>query len=90
MGAEDRMGGNLSKQVEMTVFPNPTTGTFTVSIQDGVSGQARLLDLTGRILAKQKMTQSTLFDLSSQPAGVYWVDIRFDDGTRHRKKLIKE
>jgi hypothetical protein len=76
--------------MDFNLFPNPTNGEFIVSIEDGWSGQARLFDLYGRILTEQKMEQETRFDLSAQPAGIYWLDIRFDNMTSRCEKIIKE
>lgn len=76
--------------MDFNLFPNPTNGEFTVLIQDGWGGQARLLDLYGRLLAEQKIEQTTRFDLSAQPAGIYWLDIRFDDGISRQHKIVKE
>lgn len=48
------------------------------------------LNSVGRMLAQQKIEQETTFDLSGQPAGIYWVDLRFDNKTSGRQKIMKE
>ena len=89
--AGDRAGIEQSTDAAaLSVFPNPTPGLFTVSIADERGGQIRLIDLSGQILAQQQTGQNTVFDLSAHPAGVYWLDIRFDDKTNRRHKVIKQ
>ncbi|HRI62456.1 MAG TPA: T9SS type A sorting domain-containing protein, partial [Saprospiraceae bacterium] len=81
---------SMAVSQDFDLFPNPTNGEFTVLIQDGWSSEIRLFDLNGRMLTQVKIEQTTRFDLSAQPAGMYLLDIRFENGERRREKIIKE
>lgn len=63
---------------EISVFPNPTQGQFTVS-RTGKTGelQVQVLDVMGRIVVGEKklpLGRST-FAIGDQPAGVYFVRV---------------
>jgi len=86
----EKNGEHRENDAAMSVFPNPTNGMFSVSIPNAPGGHARLFDLNGRLLAQQRLGEETQFDLSTRPAGVYWLDVRFDDKTSRRQKIVRE
>ena len=59
---------------ELTVFPNPAAEWLRVVTPE--AGPVTLLDAQGRVLAEQVDVQSTQFDLSGLPSGVYYVRAR--------------
>ena len=81
----------------MKVAPNPTTGYFQLEIENYTSGndlQIVLMDGVGRVLSQQIVQVSGQdlaipYDLSQEPAGLYYVLIR--DGQHiATKKLMKQ
>jgi hypothetical protein len=69
-----------SKQADYSVFPNPTTGIFTIS-GDAIQS-VEILNITGNSIKKQKDSNC---DISDLPAGVYFVKIKHQGGSVTRK-----
>lgn len=69
-----------SKQTDYSVFPNPTTGIFTIS-GDAIQS-VEILNITGSSIKKQK---DAYCDISDLPAGVYFVKIKYQGGSVTRK-----
>ena len=59
------------------MFPNPTTGTMTLSL-DGINGAVvRIVDMNGKEISKEKLANSTkeyTIELNNQ--GMYVVEIQ--------------
>lgn len=78
----------------MGLWPNPTSGNFTLRVTEHV--QARdlaVLDATGRFVLSQPLANASgpvAVDLSGHESGVYFVQVRFVDGTRAVERLVKE
>ncbi|MFZ9029422.1 MAG: choice-of-anchor V domain-containing protein [Crocinitomicaceae bacterium] len=72
-----------------SVYPNPTAGKVTISVQNELIGRSyTLIDLAGKVITEGaiKSTEQTI-DLTEFIKGVYWIKI---DGEQHRLKVIKE
>jgi hypothetical protein len=63
--------------LDATVFPNPTTGSFTLSLDREVTGFVQVFDLQGRLVASESLngTNQAQFNLSSESSGIYLVRI---------------
>ena len=61
--------------IEVALYPNPTEGRFSVGIAGAESGErirATVTTMTGEVLYDKTIAgQTTDFDLTSQPAGIY-------------------
>jgi hypothetical protein len=69
--------------LNLKVYPNPSTGLFTVSFNAVESGQAHIIltDVTGRVAHKQSVRVESgenqlAIDLSGNPQGVYLLQLR--------------
>lgn len=80
---------NLNTSIE--VYPIPTNGLLTIVIPvDGVK-IISLLDVTGRIvLINEAQTTISKIDLSRFSKGVYYLNIKTENGNNLTKKIIKE
>jgi len=60
-----------------SVYPNPTTGAFTIALDREVTGYAQVFDLQGRMVASEQLNGANQanFDLGAQSQGVYLVRI---------------
>lgn len=77
------------------VFPNPTAGAFTVSLEPKGKQAVEVLvtDLNGKQLRKQKWfgqaTYQASFDLTGEAAGLYLITVRQGKKTLTRKLLLE-
>lgn len=54
---------------EITIYPNPSNGSFTISGLE--KGQVSIYSLAGKFIKDQELVGTTLIDLSQMEAGVY-------------------
>jgi len=74
--------------IAVTIFPNPTTGKFTVQVPNGSS--ISIFDMRGQMLESRTVSgDSADFDISQHPAGVYLLNITTTSNQIITKKLIK-
>lgn len=75
----------------LTVYPNPSEGRFTVSL-DGSEGVATvsIIDATGKMI-EQRVVQNadSHFDLSVYPEGIYAVKVEKNGKQRTTKVVVK-
>jgi hypothetical protein len=78
------------ESVDVRIYPNPTTGTFTITLNGSTSSptnQLQITDLAGRVVHQQTLTQKSEVINQNFSAGVYFV--RVGDGERSfTEKLI--
>ncbi len=76
---------NVYESVDL--FPNPTNGNLNIDNKSNSKIISYVLsDATGKHI--QSGAYQNELDLSGQPSGVYYISLRFEDGTA-TKKLIK-
>jgi len=80
----------LFKDYPFFVFPNPTTGLFTVRYSDiNDIYTVEIFDITGNcIYRKENITGETELDLSSEPKGVYFVKAVTANNKMFLRKLL--
>ena len=73
------------------LYPNPSTGTTTLSAPDAVAKQAWLRDVSGRLLQYFDWPNESehTFEVSNLPAGYYLLEIQTQDGRRGWLKLVR-
>ena len=70
------------------VYPNPTNGQLTLSVQEASSFDYRVFDLVGQCVASGKAQGSeTCFDLSHLNKGLYFISVEWE-GNRLMQKII--
>ena len=82
---DDFLGG------EVSLFPNPTDGSFTLALSGGIAIEAKavLLTLTGEVLSERTFNGTSMeFDLNRQPAGMYLLRLTTEKEAR-TWKIIK-
>lgn len=60
------------KEMGITIYPNPTSSVFNIKIANEITPEVKLYDLHGRLL---QYLRSTEVDMSSYPAGIYFLQI---------------
>ena len=84
---------NLSDALKIKVFPNPSTGRFTVEFSaiPDFGSRIDILDLSGRIiLSRQISGLSEEFNLENQPTGMYIVKTIFGSSQILNKLIINK
>lgn len=80
-------GRNFLSTGTLSIYPNPTTGPFT--IQNNQPMSIKVLSANGHTLFYQKDIKTAAFDLSQYPNGVYLIEIK-DSHKVVYKKIIKQ
>lgn len=82
---------NTSAASELTVYPNPTSGSVTISIPEQDINHSRLsmCDITGRIVFQQTLTSAKTTLQLNQPSGVYMVRVSNTKKTSTQKLVIR-
>ena len=76
------------KDSSVIVYPNPTRGIFTVNMEK--AGSVKVVDINGRTIYEKEVSASShTIDISKYPAGIYFVTVKTDGISEHRK-LIKQ
>jgi len=80
------------KIAKVSVYPNPANSNFNIDIPENfVGGELSIIDLTGKIVVKERVTQSLTkrIDISNLNDGIYL--IRMNNGSAHfTDRLIKK
>ncbi|RKD92653.1 T9SS type A sorting domain-containing protein [Mangrovibacterium diazotrophicum] len=74
------------------IYPNPTKGILRIDIAElnGINMVVGIYDSNGRLLINQSLKENTSqFDLSAYPSGLYFLIIKSNDEKREWK-IIKE
>ena len=82
---------DLLKENNTTVFPNPSTGIFTIKSESNIENTViSIYDLNGRELfsVKSEKLNNQILELSSLQNGVYILNI-LDGNNKFSKKLVK-
>lgn len=82
--------GEIDKEQNILIYPNPTAGLFTVSSKDEIIERIDIKNLAGKIVSSA-IVKSTQTQISSAdfPIGIYFVEINLENGTSLTKKIIK-
>ncbi len=72
---------------EFNLFPNPTTGQFTVSF-DGEIKSIEMIDVTGRIVMKETTLNEGMVDASILAPGKYMVRLTAENGNILTKPIV--
>lgn len=86
--------GNMSKNTQFKVYPNPTPGRFTVELQGDELPANVKVEIFGSLGEKIQSSESMQsnreeFTLEGRPAGMYMVHLTSPSGTETRK-IIKQ
>lgn len=79
-----------SIQQDVSIYPNPSTGIFYISgIEDKSETRLTVLNSYGQIIIETILTEAHEFDLSSEPPGIYFVQI-FQKYESRILKIVRE
>lgn len=79
--------GFTTNELTVEVFPNPTSGLFTLSAP--VASKVSVLDVHGKVILEKSTTDlASTIDMSTQASGLYLVKIVKEDKQAFRKIVI--
>ncbi len=92
-GSDNTWGIKEIKQNKngMDLYPNPSTGKFTISNTMSTQMTIEIMDLTGKTVftTKTMNSTSTTIDISDKPKGVYFVKVITSSGESVKKIILQ-
>lgn len=83
----DALNIKKASENQITMYPNPTYSKVTIKSDENLSGNIRIVDLSGKIVKEMEVNgMEVSIDISSLQSGVYHVYI---DGQTGASKLVK-
>jgi Secretion system C-terminal sorting domain len=80
----------ITINLELSVYPNPTTNYLTLKVDDNTNLSYQLYDLQGKIIeGKMLQSTSTNINLEAQPAATYFVKVIKNKQIVKTFKIIK-
>ena len=85
----------ISESPNITIFPNPANGKFTVMVKTGIQiNNIKVINLTGQIIYNLNISSASSvlkfkIDLGSQPKGIYLVKITGNNISMTDKLILK-
>ena len=79
---------NEPQRLDFKVFPNPTTGLFSI---EGTDGRAEVLEVystTGRLLTRYHVQENNWYDLANLGGGNYLIRLTDRDGQQLGTKFV--
>lgn len=89
MNFDETVGLDESNLEGVSIYPNPTTGEFTVSNDLFNNNTIEVRDLTGKVIATTSASTATTIDLTGNAAGVYIVKVSNENGYKIEKVTLK-
>ena len=75
----------------LTIYPNPTSGIFNLKMGKVENVQIKICDMLGNTIYQNNSTWSTIqIDLSTQPNGIYLVQLKTEQGIINKKLIIQK
>ena len=77
-------------QLQVKVFPNPTTETIFITHPISNSFKVFISDLTGKVLLKKEVGKQEPINIESYPTGTYLINVTTEDKKTNTYKIIKQ
>jgi len=80
--------------LSVSVFPNPSNGALTLSVAGAPERnlQLEVMDMMGKMVRNIALPEGSVFtyplDLSDQPAGVYFLRLRSENGVENVQRIV--
>ena len=77
-------------QLQVKVFPNPTTETIFITHPISNSFKVFITDLTGKYYYKKRWGNKNLINIQRYPTGTYLINVTAEDKKTNSYKIIKQ
>lgn len=86
---------NINREFDLEVYPNPTFSSITVKTAQAIHlAHLMVTDVTGKMYLNKSEVKAGIhplsIDLSSYPAGIYWLQVTAHDGRQTSFKIVKQ
>ena len=87
---------NTSNEIAVSIYPNPTTGIFQLAVGNGQLTSTATLSIYNVVGEKiyvkdgKQLNASTTIDLSDQPNGIYFMQLKTEASTLTKKIIINK
>jgi hypothetical protein len=80
---------STGSNTQITIYPNPTNGVFTVTSKDLTDASIQIFDMQGRVLKEENLiTNQQQVDCSTFNAGLYLVKIYGNNTLQNTARLV--
>ena len=93
----DQKEVKYARGAELNVFPNPTSGLFTVNINSISTGtiQMDLVNSAGQVVNQKQLRNHGIeiteqLDISDLPNGIYYLAVRTEEGGVSQARIVKK
>jgi hypothetical protein len=83
---EELLSIDESKTFTSSVYPNPSSGTFTLKHSENV--ELKVLDLMGKVILEKEASKMHNIELESHSKGIYLVELTTLEGLEITKKIM--
>jgi hypothetical protein len=77
-------------QLQVKVFPNPTTETIFITHPISNSFKVFISDLTGKVLLQKQVGKKQPINIEKYPTGTYLINVTTEDKKTNTYKIIKQ
>lgn len=82
--------GQATDKNEPLVYPNPSNGLFTLELSGYQNISLAIVNMFGEKVFEEKASYAKFtIDLSNQPAGMYWCQLKGPQGTKNIKLVVQ-
>jgi hypothetical protein len=78
------------EQFGFAVFPNPSTGEFTLLEASGLTSRAVLYNAAGQQILEVEFTEMVHIDLSMHESGIYFLQVQTGTNVQYRKLVLSK
>lgn len=82
--------GVMSPNVDygVSVYPNPSSGSFVISFKNAPNGSYKIIDLAGRIHRYEKLNGSLNYSVNHLEQGAYLLQIDYPSGVQETVRVV--
>ena len=72
---EEEEENNEENNINISLFPNPTMGSFEVEFTDNKERTVLLYDINGKLILSESSDENIKFDISKKSTGTYTIKV---------------
>ncbi len=80
---------NVGRDIQMEIYPNPTTGVLKICLPEGNLSQVQLFDIHGKLLLQKSADHQTIqLETVEFPNGIYILNLFLQDGRQLSQRIV--